>query len=432
MLRASHPDGWLPTISTRRQVPDPSECRPMRARSVLGAASIVLTPLLVAEPAVAQDATDAPDVIAELVGRLTLDNYKSTLKGLTQFGDRRQGTQRNRDAVDWIEVQLQAFGCTNTERVHYMYPDPPRPEAQSGQRRAPQRRPPQARAPEDLTTATGGRVGRRGPGPGGSMIFGHRGRTGVNRDLMAQPDERIRALNAEEPVDGERSQVYCTKVGTTRPDEMYIVGAHMDGHGVNEAVNDDGSGTALVMELARIFSAPDVETEVSIRFALWNNEETGLNGARAYVAQRQELQGIEDPAGSGTLPRAALARDDPARHDALGPWCAPGPDGVVSRDQRPEADVNVEFQSASELATESMQLAFFFKSINEQYATDYPATVGPHMTNTDSTPFMNIVPSISLQGERTRGTGRERDGTRIGTSPRTCGPPIRTTTSGSG
>ena len=49
----------------------------------------------------------------------------------------------------------------------------------------------------------------------------------------------------------------------------------MDGHGWGEAANDDGSGTALVMELARVFSSPDVQTERSIRFVLWNNEETG-------------------------------------------------------------------------------------------------------------------------------------------------------------
>ena len=91
-------------------------------------------------------------------------------------------------------------------------------------------------------------------------------------------------------MNGERTEVYCTKVGTTRPHEMYIVGGHMDGHGVNEAVNDDGSGTALVMELARIFNAPDVETEVSIRFALWNNEETGTNGARAYITPQGTTQ----------------------------------------------------------------------------------------------------------------------------------------------
>ena len=68
---------------------------------------------------------------------------------------------------------------------------------------------------------------------------------------------------------------------------------------VGEAANDDGSGSAIVMELARIFNSPDVTTERSIRFILWNNEETGLNGARAYVDQRRELQGKEEPSGSG-------------------------------------------------------------------------------------------------------------------------------------
>ena len=40
------------------------------------------------------------DVVATLVGRLELGQYKATLRGLTRFGDRRQGTQRNRDAID--------------------------------------------------------------------------------------------------------------------------------------------------------------------------------------------------------------------------------------------------------------------------------------------------------------------------------------------
>jgi hypothetical protein len=39
----------------------------------------------------------------------------------------------------------------------------------------------------------------------------------------------------EPATDGQRQDVVCSKVGATRPDEMYIVGAHMDGHGWGEA-----------------------------------------------------------------------------------------------------------------------------------------------------------------------------------------------------
>lgn len=333
--------------------------------------------------------------IKELVSRLDLESYKSVIKGLTQFGDRRQGTSRNQKAVDWIEQQLQTVGCSNTKRLAYTYDPEPRPP----------RRRQSASEPTDLTTPTGGNVGRNGSGPGGSSIFGYRSQTGVNRDLMAQPDERIRELNREEPTNGPRTEVYCTKIGTTRPHEMYILGAHMDGHGVNEAVNDNASGTALVMELARILNSSDVETEISIRFALWNNEETGLNGAYSYVRQRKELQGIENPPGSGEYPEPTWL--GMIQHDMmLWDHGAPGPDGKVSRDQRREADINIEFQSNSYFAEASMKLAFRFKAAADAYNTDFPATVGPHMTNTDSTPFMNEVPSISLrENERGAQTG---------------------------
>ncbi|HSF15899.1 MAG TPA: M20/M25/M40 family metallo-hydrolase [Vicinamibacteria bacterium] len=331
------------------------------------------------------------DAVMTLVSRLDLEQYKATLEGLTKFGDRRQGTKRNRDAIDWIEERLKAVGCTTTERIDYAYDPPPRD--------------PRPRSSDELSpsggTPTGGRIGRNGSGPGGSSIYGYRARTGVNTDPMAQPDETLRELNREPATNGSRQQVYCTKVGTTHPDEMYIVGAHMDGHGWGEAANDDGSGTAVVMELARVFNAPDVETERSIRFILWNNEETGLNGSRAYVEQRRELQGNEDPPGSGRYPEPRWL--GMIQHDMmLFDHGAPRADGTVSRDQRPEADVNIEFQSTAELADEARDLAFFFKSANDEYATDYPATVGPHMTNTDSTPFMDIVPSISLR-ENERG-----------------------------
>jgi hypothetical protein len=322
-----------------------------------------------------------PDVTA-VISRLSLDRYKATVKGLTAFGDRRQGTERNRKAVDWIEAQLESYGCP-TERIKYTYTAPP-PNPQSGRGAQP------PRDPNSVERAQGGGRPR-----------GNRVRTGVNTDPMKQPDERLRALNSEPAKDGPREEVFCTKVGSKYPNEMYIIGAHMDGHGWGEAANDDGSGTALVMELARIFSMPDVTTERTIRFALWNNEETGLNGARAYVEQRQALQGKEDPPGSGRYPEPrwlGMIQHDMMMFD----HGAPRADGTMSSEQRPEADVNIEFQSTARKADDAMKLAFTVHRANELYATDYPAQVGPHMTNTDSTPFMDLTPAISVR-ENERG-----------------------------
>ena len=345
----------------------------------------------------------ADPMIKEMVSRLDLEKYKATIKGLTQFGDRRQGTKRNRDAVDWIEAQLKSYGCTNTERIRYEWPRPAARGGGAGRQGA----------ADDTTAGRGGGRGGRGAPPavqvgkasgqGGSTVWGVRRRTGVNNDSLRQPDPVLRALNAE-PADTAnrmREEVFCTKVGTTRPDEMYIVGGHMDGHGWGEAANDDGSGTAIVMELARIFSSPDVQTERTIRFALWNNEETGTNGARAYIAQRQGLQGKEDPPGSGNYPEPkwlGMIQHDMMMFD----HGMPRPDGTLNPEQRPEADVNVEFAIGSKMADQSMKLAFVFHQANAKYATDYPATVGPHMTNTDSGPFQDIIPSISLR-ENERG-----------------------------
>ncbi len=89
-----------------------------------GLIALLATPLLAqrgAAPAANPQAQAAPaeDPIKTIVGRLELEKYKATLKGLAQFGDRRQGTERNRKAVDWIEAQLKSYGCADVERVKY-------------------------------------------------------------------------------------------------------------------------------------------------------------------------------------------------------------------------------------------------------------------------------------------------------------------------
>jgi hypothetical protein len=207
---------------------------------------------------------------------------------------------------------------------------------------------------------------------------------------------KLRELDMQPSTPGPRDQVYCTKIGSTHPQEMYIVGGHMDGLGYSEGANDNASGAALVMELARIFSAPDVTTDRSIRFVLWNNEETGLNGARAYIEQRAPLQGKEDPPNSGKYPEPrwlGMIQHDMMLYD----HGMPGPDGKLPPEQRAEADVNIEFAGTSKMAAQSQELAWLFQAANDRYATDYPAVVGNRMSNTDSVPFQDLVAAISLR-----------------------------------
>jgi hypothetical protein len=306
--------------------------------------------------------------------RLSVERYKATIKGLTQFGDRREGTKRNRDAINWIEAQLRSYGCS-TARLTYTYAPPPRR--------------PNPRVLSEFAA-------------GGGRLRGIQAPTPPNLNPNDQPDPKLRNLNSEVPKPGPREEVYCTKTGSAHPDEMYIVSAHMDGRGFGEAANDDGSGTALVMELARILNSSDIRTDRSVRFILWNNEETGLNGARAYVAARRAQQGREYPPGSGKFPEPKWLGI--VQHDMLlFNHGMPRRDGTVSKEQRPEADLNIEFQSDSRFAAQSQALAWTLESANEKHATDYPASVGPRMTNTDSDPFKDLAASVSVR-ENERGT----------------------------
>jgi hypothetical protein len=348
------------------------------AQIIIAVAAAVLAS---GSPLVAQ--AQSRDPIGALVGRLDLERYKASIKGLAQFGDRRQGTDRNRAAVEWIARELESYGCT-VERLHFVYDRPGEPSSP-------------ARPAPPFTIPSG----EFRPGLGGARVRGVVVPTIPNNDPDAQTDPALRALNAQLPMPGPREEVYCTKVGATHPEEMYIVGGHMDGRGFGEAVDDDASGAALVMELARVLSAPDATTDRSIRFVLWNNEETGLNGAFAYVAQRAALQGKESPPGSGRYPEPRWL--GMIQHDMmLWDHGLPRADGSVSTEQRVEADVNIEFQATSRFANEAMKLAFALRDANEKYATDYPAAVGPHMTNTDSTPFMDLAPAITVR-ENERG-----------------------------
>ncbi|WP_333853658.1 M28 family peptidase [Epilithonimonas sp.] len=73
-----------------------------------------------------------------------------------------------------------------------------------------------------------------------------------------------------------------TKTGTLYPNKFVIVCGHFDS--INgPGTNDNGSGTSIILELARILK--DVPTEYSIKFIHFSGEEQGLLGSSRYVSQ---------------------------------------------------------------------------------------------------------------------------------------------------
>ena len=78
--------------------------------------------------------------------------------------------------------------------------------------------------------------------------------------------------------------------GSERPEEWILIGAHLDSWDFGTGAQDNGTGTASVLEVARAMTALAKAPRRSVRFALWGGEEEGLLGSYAYTqAHRDEL-----------------------------------------------------------------------------------------------------------------------------------------------
>jgi hypothetical protein len=78
------------------------------------------------------------------------------------------------------------------------------------------------------------------------------------------------------------------KSGTTYQYDQIIVGAHYDGVSESPAADDNGSGIAATVELARILS--DMETNMAFIFAFWDAEELGLLGSEVYAHEAADRE----------------------------------------------------------------------------------------------------------------------------------------------
>jgi len=89
--------------------------------------------------------------------------------------------------------------------------------------------------------------------------------------------------------------------GREHPEEIVVVGAHLDSWDLGTGAIDDGSGVAMVMETMRLIKQMNVRPRRTIRAVLFMNEENGLNGARQYWASHKHekhVAAIETDSGA--------------------------------------------------------------------------------------------------------------------------------------
>lgn len=77
-------------------------------------------------------------------------------------------------------------------------------------------------------------------------------------------------------------------VGRERPEEIVLVGGHLDAWDVGQGAHDDGSGCVHALEAARLILARGLRPRRTLRVVLFMNEENGTRGARAYFADHSD------------------------------------------------------------------------------------------------------------------------------------------------
>jgi carboxypeptidase Q len=100
--------------------------------------------------------------------------------------------------------------------------------------------------------------------------------------------------------------------GAVHPEEVVLVGAHLDSWDLSPGATDDGTGVAAVLAAAKAIHISGVRPDRTIRFVLFTGEEQGLLGSKAYVKQhRAELPNIDCALvmdwGAGPITRFPLA-----------------------------------------------------------------------------------------------------------------------------
>ena len=130
-------------------------------------------------------------------------------------------------------------------------------------------------------------------------------------------------LDCEILPDAESANVVGELRGSTLPNEIVVIGGHLDSWDKGQGAHDDGAGVVQCLEAIRLLKAQGLRPKRTIRVVLFMNEENGLRGGKAYAKadrpNEKHIAAIETDAG-GFSPRAFTVDADSIVIPKIAQW----------------------------------------------------------------------------------------------------------------
>lgn len=148
----------------------------------------------------------------------------------------------------------------------------------------------------------------------------------IQRLIERKGEVRIRLTTTDHSEPMISWNIIGDLTGKKDPDQIVMLGCHIDGHDISQGAEDPASGAVAVMEAARMLAKYAPEMDRTVRFALWGIEEIGLIGSTQYAQEHaDELSNIRfylnmDSAGATQNNRDIVLNEWPGLQPLFEGW----------------------------------------------------------------------------------------------------------------
>lgn len=208
------------------------------------------------------------------------------------------------------------------------------------------------------------------------------------------PVVRLR-MNHQRLPDAPSANVVAELRGRERPDEVVVIGGHLDSWDVGQGAHDDGAGVVMSMQVLSLLKRLELRPRRSIRAVLFTNEECGLDGGRGYAERHaseldRHVAAMEADSG-GFRPQSFSLRAGDGGIDRVRPWIelfSPlGTLQLVPSEGSPGADI-------SPLVAEGVPGLGL--GVDSTHYFDYHHTEADTLDKVDPTEFKDSVAAFTL------------------------------------